>query len=499
MFNMKKWGALAPILLVVSLGIYADCASQSGGVDITVTIPGGLNIHAVEVQFSLLDASQPGATFAVNTAQEDANYDFDAVSPTGNDSHAVPVGGSVDTNTVSMDPSQGYIASVERAGDVCTLKLHKKLEGTDCSHGVVTGSAQVSSWHVRSLSGTYRIACVSVLSYNNCQETFTPWPPPTAVLAPCEVIDSIRIQRSTGTGTGLTSLSTTTDPGDEVTLYACAYSGSTYLGPIPVTWSAGDGFHNSDFYGSTSNSSVIFAPHYAGTGTITASYNYCTGTYAATVGSVTVAGSLDHIVVVDAAYNPINDVPMASSSSLTLQAAGYDSGNRYRKLVNADWFLTAYSGAFYQSDLSPRTYTSTTTFNPYGSAGTLGITANASGRNDSTGTITVTAGTLASIKICNSGGTPLTNVSVAAGDTISLYAFGYDRNQNPLGQQTVHWETIPASTGSFSQATAPSTVYTVAGLPVNINATSTVGGFTATVYLYLSVAPGLPKNLRIRN
>ena len=172
-------------------------------------------------------------------------------------------------------------------------------------------------------------------------------------------------------------------------------------------------------------------------------------------GTITVnVGALHHIVICtdDAGQSPAVNHTMTTDDTWTLYAAGLDADNNFVANQTADWDETgdlddvSGSGASY-------------TFSP-STADTSGtITADAGGgMDDNTGTITVNPGALDYIVICTdaNGQTPAGSHTMTTDDTWTLYAAGYDAEDNFIANQTVTWD----ETGTLDEVSHSGPSYT---------------------------------------
>ncbi|MDY6874908.1 MAG: hypothetical protein SWK90_01710 [Chloroflexota bacterium] len=251
-----------------------------------------------------------------------------------------------------------------------------------------------------------------------------------------------------GAGDPVDTHTMTTD--DALTVYAAGYDEfDNYIADQEVDW-ATTGTLDSQ---TGSGSSFTFTPSTAGTsGTITA--DHTTATDDAT-GTITVGvGDLDHIVICTDAngQSPANSHTMTTDDTWTLYAAGYDADNNFIANQTATWDET---GTLDDVSGSSTSYT----FEPE-TAGTSGtITADAGGgMTDATGTITVGVGDLDHIVICTdaNGQSPASSHTMTTDDTWTLYAAGYDADNNFIANQTATWD----ETGTLDNVSGSSTSYT---------------------------------------
>ncbi len=174
-------------------------------------------------------------------------------------------------------------------------------------------------------------------------------------------------------------------------------------------------------------------------------------------GGITVSpGAVTHLIIKDGpndAGSAVGVVNMSVGQSQTFYANGYDADNNFSANVNVDWAVT---GTL--SGLDPTTNSSSTSLAPTSPGSGLVYTTNSSGYvNDSTGTVTVSSGSLSSLEIrtaVGNGGVVLNDSVLSAGATLTLYAAGYDLYGNYLGEQSVTWSVDGDTIGFYSTTTA---------------------------------------------
>jgi len=289
-----------------------------------------------------------------------------------------------------------------------------------------------------------------------------------------------------GTGSEATTHTMTTE--ETYPLWAAGYDAdSNYIADITCTWGVTATLDNTPSGPATS---TIFSPSTGGTsGQIFA--NDGSGHIDST-GTITVSiGSLSYIQIEDAANgtgNPINKDTLTTDQTLTCYAIGRDAAGNYVSDVSVTWGVTGGIG-----DVSPGSGTSTT-FDAT-KVGTGTITADdGSGHTDATGTITVNLGTLASIQVEDApggGGNQIPAQTISTGDSLVLYAVGYDGDGNWVRQVNATW-TRTGNLDSPSPSTGTSTKFKPTTAPTSgtIKADST--GITPDSTEVITVNPGVP-------
>ncbi len=260
----------------------------------------------------------------------------------------------------------------------------------------------------------------------------------------------IRSEANNG-GTEVGAVNMTTD--EATTLYAAGYDQyGNYVGDTDVTWSSTGTLESVNATGSK----YTFSPSLAGvSGTIVATPSG--GGTADETGTITVSvGQLAEIrIQTSAAANGAipGDTTLTADETLTLYSVGYDADGNYIGSENADWTLNDLSGS-----LSPDNPTSSVTFTPLhtGSGSITATSSSNSNLSDRTGSITVNAGAITYVIIrdeANGGGQEIGDLTMTAGQSLTLYAAGYDSKDNFSGNADVDWST----TGTLSGLSADNT------------------------------------------
>ena len=264
----------------------------------------------------------------------------------------------------------------------------------------------------------------------------------------------VRIEdAANGAGSEYTTGSLTA--GDNLTLYAAGYDANgNYIADTTVNWSTTGSL---DEQTSTGTSSFTFNSSTApASGTIVADYADA-GVNDDATGEITVSvGALNYLKIRTAANNggeEFGDSTMTTDDAVTFYAAGYDDEDNYIRDVGADWSL---GGSLSGSGGTGTSFT----YAPDVSGRSGAIAADTTGvTGDITGTITVIDGALAYVRIVDAAGgagSEYTTGSLTAGDNLTLYAAGYDADDNFVADQSVDWST----TGSLDDTTATGASFT---------------------------------------
>ncbi len=278
-------------------------------------------------------------------------------------------------------------------------------------------------------------------------------------------------------GSEVGDLSLTTD--DAYTFYAAGYDAyGNYIADTDVTWSSNGTLESV----SATGSKFTFNPTEAGgSGQIIATPSGGAG--ADQTGTITVSvGSLAELRIQTqniAGGTTLSDTSLTADENLTVYAVGYDADGNYIGLTSANWTLNTLSGS-----LAPANPATSVTFTP-DLTGSGSISAQAASNTqigDQTGSIRVTAGAVNYVLIrneANGGGQEVGDVTMTAGQTLTLYAAGYDSKNNFAGNVDVDW----AVTGTLSGLSADNTnTYVVTLSPTSAGSgtveTSNANGWT---------------------
>ena len=189
--------------------------------------------------------------------------------------------------------------------------------------------------------------------------------------------------------------------------------------------------------------------------------------------------NLDHIIIKTApggAGEELGDLTMTADDSITLYAAGYDEVNNYIGDVDASWSSTG--------TLDPVNYTGISyTFSPTTGYASGTILARYYTFSDETGTINVVPGELAflMIRIAPNGiGAVFGDFTMTVGDSVTLYADGYDAKNNYISDLNVTWSSTgtldPVSYTGSSYTFSPITAYTSGTIIATYNGLSDTTG-----------------------
>ncbi len=176
------------------------------------------------------------------------------------------------------------------------------------------------------------------------------------------------------------------------------------------------------------------------------------------------AGAVNYVKIVEGSSGDGTEFTTRSLTTdevILLHAAGYDQYGNYSGDESVTWSVSGGIGT-----VSPATGTSTT-FNAT-TPGSGTITANhATVTDDATGTITVSVGALAKIKILSgaSGETSeVTTATVTNGNTLVVHAGGFDADDNYRSDETVDWS-VSGGIGTVSPTTGNSSTTFTASTP----------------------------------
>jgi len=206
------------------------------------------------------------------------------------------------------------------------------------------------------------------------------------------------------------------------------------------------------------------------------------------------AGALHHIVIEDAPGGTgtvVNALSLTTDQNVSLFAVGYDANNNYVENVDVTWGVTGGIGS-----VSPTSGTNTV-FNPT-TVGSGTVTADDGSHTDATGTITVTAGTLASLQIRDSAGgagSVVGNYLMTTDQSLTVYAAGYDADGNFIADQTVDW----SSTGLSPLVSGTGTSYTFSPTATGSGTITATSGSLSAHTGAITVSAGALAAIKIRD
>jgi hypothetical protein len=301
------------------------------------------------------------------------------------------------------------------------------------------------------------------------------------------VLHHIRINGTAGAG-GVAVGNTTLTAGQSLNLYASGYDeDGNYRSAVNVTWSSTGTLDPVN----ASGTSYIFTPTTApSSGTIVAD----NGTYSDATGTILVsAGTLSYIKIMPTtggAGDEVGDVSLSADDALTLYAAGYDANDNYLGDVTATWVST---GTLDDISLTG----SSISFNPIIAPASGTIIADVNGESDATGLISVGVGSLHHIKINNSPGSmgvEIGELNLSPGQSINMYATGYDSDNNYVSAINATW----GSTGNLDPVSASGTNYVFTPTTASSSGTITItDGIRTDATGTINVGTGAFTNLKI--
>ncbi|HGY56630.1 MAG TPA: hypothetical protein ENK44_13050 [Caldithrix abyssi] len=193
----------------------------------------------------------------------------------------------------------------------------------------------------------------------------------------------------------------------------------------------------------------------------------------------------------------VGDTTMTADESASFIALGYDSYGNFKGRIASNW-----SGSGVVSALSPANPTDSVFFDATTKgSGTLKATAQSDASlSASTGLITVTAGTVASVLIRtspNGEGTEIGDTTLTVGQTLYLYSAGYDADNNYNQDVAVDWYTTGTLTG-LGTATNTS-VTTLQPTTTGSGTVGTTSAYTDDVTGTITAQAGALASIRIQS
>ena len=339
----------------------------------------------------------------------------------------------------SFDADDNYIGDVSVnwsvSGGIGTLS---PTQGTSTTFTATTvGSGQITADHATLIDDATGIITVNA-----------------GALAYVKIVEGPE-----GDGPELGARSLTAD--DVLQVHAAGYDAAgNYIGDVSVTWSSTGTLAP---VVSGTGTSATFRPTTApASGTIIADHASATND---TTGTISVTqGAAHHVKILSGSSGQtaeVQTVGLTTNQQLTVHAASFDADNNYIQDVSVNWSVSGGIGTLSAGTGIATTLTATT-------PGTGQITADhATLLDDATGTISVSIGSVASIRIVEGpfgDGPELGNLTMTADDILTVHAAGYDAAGNYVGDVSVDWSSTgnlaPAVSGTavsitFSPTTAP--------------------------------------------
>lgn len=372
----------------------------------------------------------------------------------------------------------GGFSTINGSGNVVTLER----DGTgNAIVGAVAVTINIANVTNPTDVGSYEVSIETRENDDTVIDT-TPSPLPEVSIAAAPLSKIVIEDAAGGSGTEITTISTTTDDDSQEFFAVGRDEFGNFVGDVDVTWGVTGGIGTvSPASGSNSTTLTLTT---TGTGRVTADDG--SGHGDATDDITVNAGALSFLIIRDASGglgSPVDDRTLTTSDELTVHAAGYDADGNYRQDEDANWSSSGLSPAVTGSGTSK-------TFDP-DATGSGTITAEVGAISDDTGTITVTTGTVNSIIVRdapNNGGSAVGARSLTTDDVLTLYAAGYDSDDDYIGDVTVDWS-VTGDLDAVSPTTGSSTVFdpSTPGTSGTIEATHDSGPADATGTIDVSV------------
>ncbi|MDQ7778664.1 MAG: PQQ-binding-like beta-propeller repeat protein, partial [Planctomycetota bacterium] len=214
--------------------------------------------------------------------------------------------------------------------------------------------------------------------------------------------------------------------------------------------------------------------------------------------SAVVVGDLASLKVRDAqdgGGQEVGNQTFLLGQGTVLWAAGYDADGNYLGDQNVAWSGSGCVAGGLAPAAGPSTQFTANTGGIGTATATVGLV------QDSTGTFTVTTGTVASLKLRSAvanGGVEIGDAVLNAGQNMQLWAAGYDAFGNFMGDQEVTWTGLGAASGWVAPLAGTNTTFTAGALGVgSIRGETPAGIVDATGNI--TVVGGVLASIVIRN
>ena len=400
----------------------------------------GANGNTPELTAQTLTTASAPLTVHAGSFDADGNYTND-----------VPVTWSISGNIGTLNPPSGSVVSVT-------------LTPTTPGNGVFTAD------HATLLDGVSAPITVSA-----------------GALSYVKVVEG-----PAGNGVELGAKTISTD--QNLPIHAAGYDATgNYLGDFSVTWSLSN--TNAGTISAATGASIIFNPRRSNTIT-TINADHATATDDAS-GNITVGVGIGHHVKVlpnasGSGTEVGNQTLTVGDPPFVVHASSFDADDNRIGDVSVNWILSGGIGSLAPTSGTSTTFTATT-------VGSGTITADhATFFDDATGTITVTAGTLAAVKIVEGASGPgpeMGGKSLTTDNTLSVHAAGYDANGNYISDVSVDWS-VSGNIGTVSPATGTSTTLTLT-TPGSGIITADHASATDDMSGTINVSPGAAHHIKI--
>jgi len=247
-----------------------------------------------------------------------------------------------------------------------------------------------------------------------------------------------------GDGPAFTTYSMTTD--ETLQLHAAGYDEDNNYrdADVPVTWTVTNGIGT---FLSSTGASAVFDAASSGIGVVNATPGG--GVTGDVTGDITVInGALNYIRINSGLTGNTSEFGTDSrqvGQTRNMHASSYDADGNYLNDVSVTWSVTTAIGSVSLTTGISATFTATTP-----GQGSINASHSASGKSDNTGVMTVTTGAISSIILRNApdgGGGIVAAVNISADDELTIYAAGYDSQNNFVSDVSVTWS---ASTGNLA-------------------------------------------------
>ena len=430
-------------------------------------------------------------TFSPTTAPAEGGIIATSGSVTASVAVTVSVGA---VNTIEIVDDGGTALGTQNITTDDDLALYAKAQDIDSNDIGFVSVTWSSSGLTPSVSGSGTSTTFSPTDDSNGTITAT-HPNDT---------DQITVNVSVGALAKLRLRSAANNGGSELTAQAMVIGSSLQM------FAAGydlDDNYIADQAGASWGTSGDLTPTVTGTGTektFTPTTAPASGTITATasgnsasVGITVSQGTVASILIRDQSGglgNEVGTVAMTTDDSRTFYAAGYDAQSNFVSDVTVTWSST---GLTPPAGGSSSSFTFSPTTAP--ASGTLSAD-DGSGHTDDTGTITVTVGVLAKLRLrnaANNGGSELTAQAMVIGNSLQMFAAGYDLDDNYIADQAgASWGTsgdlTPTVTGTGTEKT-----FTPTTAPASGTITATASGNSASVGI--TVSQGTVASILIRD
>ncbi|MDG6221288.1 MAG: hypothetical protein QCI38_07570, partial [Candidatus Thermoplasmatota archaeon] len=202
--------------------------------------------------------------------------------------------------------------------------------------------------------------------------------------------------------------------------------------------------------GGNIDASGLYMPGPVGSFTVWANESGVSGSASIEV----VVGATDHIVITDDLGNWLGPWFMAAGESMQLYAKAYDAKNNFRENIDVTWSTTGNLGTITAGPSNSVVFSANVAL----ASGRI-LADDGSGRMNLTGLIQIGPWVVDYIQIEDDANAVIPNMEMAADQTLTLYAIGYNHTAGLLGPVSVTWGRTGTLAGDLNPGPSSSVTF----------------------------------------